>query len=153
VTPLPAASRTAAALRMIALDTSAVAAIALHEPEAEDFKRALRDEAVLIGWPTLFEIRIVLAAKGFANAAAIAQALAAAPNVTPLPFDRKHYAAAEAAFDRYGKGRHPAGLNMGDCFAYAVAAVSRAPLLFKGDDFPRTDIPRHPASAAGRSRG
>jgi ribonuclease VapC len=102
----------------------------------------------LIGWPTLFEIRIVLAAKGFANAGAIVTALAEAPNVTPLPFDRKHYAAAEAAFERYGKGRHPAGLNMGDCFAYAVAAVSRAPLLFKGGDFGRTDIARHPASVS-----
>jgi ribonuclease VapC len=132
---------------MIALDTSVVAAIALDEPEAEDFRRALRDDAVLIGWPTLLEIRIVLAAKGFTNAAAIVAALAEAPNVTPLPFDRKHYAAAEAAFDRYGKGRHPAGLNMGDCFAYAVAAVSRASLLFKGGDFGRTDILRHPASA------
>jgi ribonuclease VapC len=132
---------------MIALDTSVVAAIALNEREAEDFKRALREEAVLIGWPTLFEIRIVLAARGFANAVAIVAALAEAPNVTALPFDRKHYAAAETALDRYGKGRHPAGLNMGDCFAYAVAAVSRAPLLFKGGDFGRTDILRHPASA------
>jgi ribonuclease VapC len=144
---MAACGRERPASLMIALDTSVVAAIALDEPEAENFKRALRDEAVLIGWPTLFEIRIVLAAKGFANAAAIVAALADAPNVTALPFDRKHYAAAEAAFDRYGKGRHPAGLNMGDCFAYAVAAVSRAPLLFKGGDFGRTDIPRHPASA------
>jgi ribonuclease VapC len=139
---------------MIAVDTSAVAAIALDEPEAEDFKCALRDEAVLIGWPTLFEIRIVLAAKGFANASAIAQALAEAPNVTALPFGRKHYAAAEEAFDRFGKGRHTAGLNMGDCFAYAVASVSRAPLLFKGGDFGRTDVLRHPASAiVGRGVG
>lgn len=132
---------------MIALDTSVIAAIALDEPEAEAFKRALRDEAVLVGWPTLFETRIVLAAKGFANASAIVAALADAPNVTPLPFEQRHYAAAETAYDRYGKGRHPAGLNMGDCFAYAVAAVGRAPLLFKGADFGRTDIVRHPASA------
>jgi ribonuclease VapC len=133
---------------MIALDTSVVAAIALDEPEAETFKRALRDEALLIGWPTLFEIRIVLAAKGFANASAIVAALAETPNVTTLPFDRQHYAAAEGAFERYGKGSHPAGLNMGDCFAYAVAAVSRAPLLFKGNDFGRTDVARHPASVS-----
>ena len=44
------------------------------------------------------------------------------------------------AFDRYGKGRHPAGLNMGDCFAYACARHFNQPLLYKGDDFPRTDI-------------
>lgn len=131
---------------MIALDTSVVVAIALDEAEAETFKRALRDDAVLIGWPTLLETRIVLAAKGFANASAIVAALAEAPNVTALPFERRHYAAAETAFARYGKGRHPAGLNMGDCFAYAAAAVARAPLLFKGADFGRTDLARHPAS-------
>jgi ribonuclease VapC len=137
---------------MIALDTSVIAAIALDEPEAEDFKRALRDDAVLIGWPTLFETRIVLAAKGFRNSGAIVGALAEAPNVTALPFDRRHYAAAEAAYERYGKGRHPAGLNMGDCFAYATAAVGRAQLLFKGGDFGLTDILRHPASAVLRGR-
>ena len=132
---------------MIAIDTSAIVAIALDEPEAEAFKRAVRDEAVLIGWPTLFETRIVLASKGFANASAIVSALADAPNVAALPFDRKHYQAAELAFERFGKGRHPAGLNMGDCFAYAVAMVAAAPLLFKGGDFGETDVTRHPASA------
>jgi ribonuclease VapC len=70
---------------VIALDTSAIVAIALDEPEAEAFKRAVRDEAVLIGWPTLFETRIVLASKGFANASAIVAALADAPNVAPCP--------------------------------------------------------------------
>jgi ribonuclease VapC len=132
---------------MIALDTSAILAIALSEPEAESFKAALRDTAVLIGWPTLFETRIVLAAKGFANAGAIVAQLASTPNVTALPFDAKHFSAAEAAYERFGRGRHPAGLNMGDCFAYAVAAVAKAPLLFKGLDFGQTDVLRHPASS------
>ena len=132
---------------MIALDTSAILAIALAEPEAESFKAVLRDNALLIGWPTLFETRIVLAAKGFANAGAIVDQLAAAPNVTALPFDAKHFTVAESAFERFGRGRHPAGLNMGDCFAYAVAAAAKAPLLFKGQDFGQTDILRHPASS------
>jgi len=49
---------------------------------------------------------------------------------------------AAKAFEKFGKGRHPANLNLGDCFAYAVARAYRAPLLFKGDDFPRTDVKR-----------
>ncbi|MDF2119290.1 type II toxin-antitoxin system VapC family toxin [Roseiarcaceae bacterium H3SJ34-1] len=131
---------------MIALDTSAILAIVLDEPEAERFKAVLRTEPVLIGWPTLFETRLVLTSKGFANASAIVSRLAAAPNLTPLPFDRKQYEAAEIAFEHYGKGRHPAGLNMGDCYSYAVAWNAKAPLLFKGNDFGQTDIACHPAS-------
>lgn len=132
---------------MIAVDTSVILAIALDEPEAEMFKSVLRQEALLIGWPTLFETRIVLAAKGFSNANAIVARLAQAPNVTAIPFDGKHYEAAERAYDRYGKGRHPASLNMGDCFSYAVAAITKAPLLFKGNDFGRTNLGCHPDSA------
>jgi ribonuclease VapC len=133
--------------RVIALDTSVIVAIALDEPEANVFKAALRNAPVLIGWPTLFETRIVLAANGFANAREIVARLAEAPNVAPVLFDREHYGAAESAFDRFGKSRHPASLNMGDCFAYAVAAVARAPLLFKGRDFGQTDLAIHPAAA------
>jgi len=60
--------------------------------------------------------------------------------VTVVPIDRKTGWLAVEAFDRFGKGRHPAALNMGDCFAYACARQSDAPLLCKGNDFPRTDI-------------
>ena len=132
---------------MIAVDTSVIVAITLEEPEAESFKSVLRQETLLIGWPTLFETRIVLSAKGFSNASAIVARLAEAPNVTAVIFDGKHYAAAERAYSSYGKGRHLAGLNMGDCFSYAVAAIAKAPLLFKGNDFVRTDLPCHPGSA------
>ncbi|OCP18235.1 MULTISPECIES: type II toxin-antitoxin system VapC family toxin [unclassified Ensifer] len=132
---------------MIVIDTSAVLAIVLGEPEAESFKAVLRQETIVVGWPTLFETRIVLAAKGFKNAADIVARLAETPNVTAVPFDGKHFAAAEQAYERYGKGRHPAGLNMGDCFSYAVAATAKAPLLFKGNDFGQTDVACHPASS------
>ncbi|MEP7454136.1 type II toxin-antitoxin system VapC family toxin [Phyllobacterium sp. SB3] len=132
---------------MIAIDTSIILAITLEEPEAENFKSVLRQEALLIGWPTLFETRIVLSAKGFSNASAIVARLFEAPNVTTVSFDGKHYAAAERAYSTYGKGRHPAGLNMGDCFSYAVAAIAKAPLLFKGNDFAKTDLRCHPGSA------
>ncbi|MBN9085178.1 MAG: VapC toxin family PIN domain ribonuclease [Rhizobiales bacterium 65-9] len=134
---------------MIAVDTSVILAMALKEPEAERFTPVLRREAVAIGWPTLLEACMVLTGRGFPNAADIVDQLVRLPNVTAIAFDEKHYREAEQAFDRFGKGRHPAGLNMGDCFSYAVAAVAKAPLLFKGNDFGQTDLICHPVSAAG----
>ena len=120
---------------MIALDASVLIAIMLDQPEAATFKTALRQESsIVIGWPTLFETRTVLAAKGFSNPGGIVTGLSKAPNVVTIAFDRIHYLAPEMAFDRYGKGRHPASLNMGDCFSNAVAAIVKAPLLFKGQD-------------------
>lgn len=132
---------------MIALDTSVLIAIMLDEPEAETFKAVLRQETVVIGWPTLFETRTVLTAKRFSNPGEIVARFSEAPNITAVAFDGKHYQAAERALEHYGKGRHSANLNMGDCFSYAVAAIAKAPLLFKGNDFGQTDLKLHPASA------
>ena len=132
---------------MIALDTSVILAVALGEPEAESFQSVIARDPITVGWPTLLESRMVLTGRGFPNAAAIVDQLARLPNVTTIAFGEAHYRAAEDAFDRFGKGRHPASLNMGDCFSYAVAAVIKAPLLFKGQDFGRTDLRRHPASS------
>lgn len=134
---------------MIAVDTSVLIAIMLDEPEAETFKTVLRQESVIIvGRPTLFETWTVLAAMRFSNPGNIVTRFSEAPNIIAVAFDGKHYHAAEQALERYGKGRHAASLNMGDCFSYAVAAVAKAPLLFKGNDFGRTDVKCHPASAA-----
>lgn len=132
---------------MIAIDTSVLVAIVLDEPEAETFKSVLRQEEIVIGWPTLFETRTVLAAKGFSNAADIVSRFFNTPNIMPIAFTEKHYREAETALARYGKGRHPAGLNMGDCFSYAVATSAQVPLLFKGHDFGLTDLKLHPASS------
>ncbi|MCL7999847.1 type II toxin-antitoxin system VapC family toxin [Brucella sp. 21LCYQ03] len=132
---------------MIVVDTSVIVAIVLGELEAEAFKTVLRQEAVIIGWPTVFELRTVLAAKRFANAGDIINRFLDAPNITTIAFDGKHYHAAEHALERYGKGRHPASLNMGDCFSYAVSSVNKAPLLFKGHDFGQTDLKLHPESS------
>lgn len=132
---------------MIAVDTSAIIAVSMKEPEAETFRTLMGREPVIIGWPTLFEARMVLSGKGFVSAARIVGQLATTLNVTTVAFDDKHYRAAEDAFERFGKGRHPAGLNMGDCFSYAVAAIAKAPLLFKGLDFSQTDLKCHPASS------
>lgn len=132
---------------MIVVDTSVIVAIVLEELEAQAFKAVLRQEAVILGWPTVFEIRTVLTAKRFSNADDIVNRFLDAPNITTVAFDGKHYRAAEHALERYGKGRHPASLNMGDCFSYAVASIARAPILFKGHDFGQTDLKLHPESS------
>jgi ribonuclease VapC len=132
---------------MIVLDTSAIVATALGEPEAELFHALVSREEILVGWPTLLETRMVLTGKNFPSAGAVIAQLVALPNVTAVAFGERHYHAAELAFERFGKGRHPAGLNMGDCFSYAVSAVAKAPLLFKGRDFSQTDLKLHPSSS------
>lgn len=132
---------------MIALDTSAIVATALGEPEAELFYALMSREEILVGWPALLEARMVLAGKHFPGAAAVIAQLVALPNVTAVAFGERHYHAAELAFERFGKGRHPASLNMGDCFSYAVSAIAKAPLLCKGRDFSQSDLKLHPASS------
>lgn len=132
---------------MIVIDTSVIVATALNEPEAVLFHSIVTREEILVGWPTLLEARMVLAGRKFSNAGEIVKRLAELPNVTPIAFSERHYLAAEKAFERFGKGHHPAGLNMGDCFSYAAAAVAKAPLLFKGRDFSQTDLKLHAASS------
>lgn len=132
---------------MIAIDTSVILATSLQEPEAERFHSLVTREDILIGWPTLLETRMVLAGRGFSNPAAIIEQFVALPNVTAIASGERHCHAAEKAFDLFGKGRHPAGLNMGDCHSYAIAAIAKAPLLFKGHDFGQTDLKLHPASS------
>jgi ribonuclease VapC len=72
--------------------------------------------------------------------------LIAKAQVSLTPVDEEQANLARRAFQKYGKGRHPAGLNFGDCFSYALARALDEPLLFKGNDFPQTDIECHPAS-------
>ncbi len=132
---------------MIVIDTSVILAMSLGETEAERFHAIVTRGPVAIGWPTLLESRMVLAGRGFPNAAEIIRQLIDLPNLSATVFGQSHYDAAEKAFDQFGKGRHPAGLNYGDCFSYAVSKVSNAPLLFKGGDFSQTDVKIHPASA------
>ena len=125
---------------MIALDTSAIVALLRHEPDAERFARRMSDAArLLIGRPTELELHLVTTNK-VGDSAARASVAAILSGVERIDFDAKHLAAATAAFNRFGKGRHPASLNYGDCMAYAVAHVAGCPLLYKGEDFARTDI-------------
>ncbi len=124
---------------MIAVDTSALIAILQDEPEASEFLDILKtNDACVIGSPTKFEALLV-AAKRPTGQADISLLLSHA-SVDTLDWTEEHADIAADAFVRYGKGRHPAALNFGDCMTYAIAKALDAPLLFKGEDFSQTDI-------------
>lgn len=123
------------------VDTSALLAIYLSEADSDRFEAAiLNDPAVLISAGTLLEAGIVVEARHGKAGAVELDNLLKKLGVSTVAGDAEQVEAARLAFRRYGKGRHPANLNYGDCFAYALAATSVEPLLFKGDDFSKTDI-------------
>ena len=125
------------------LDTSALLALLLDEPEAEDFRRAVDEDATrLVSAATLLETAIVIEArKGEAGGREL-DLLMHKAGVEIVPVDVEQAAEARRAYRRYGRGRHLAGLNFGDVFAYALSRTSGEPLLFKGEDFARTDVYR-----------
>lgn len=125
---------------MIAVDTSALVAIVLGEPDAESFLAALQAHPAIVGAPTTIEAAIVVEARQGPDAARDLHLLLEGAVDEVAPFDADHAAAAVEAWRRFGKGRHPAGLNFRDCLSYATARVHHVPLLFKGEDFARTDI-------------
>ena len=126
---------------MIAPDSSAIVAIALREPEADDFLDVIGKRRSIVGAPTLVETHLVLSRGALHVFDAFLRGFLVPPMVEIVAFTPSMYAAAATAFDRYGKGRgHRAQLNFGDCLAYAVAKASDLPLLYKGTDFARTDI-------------
>ncbi|MEM1131938.1 MAG: type II toxin-antitoxin system VapC family toxin [Pseudomonadota bacterium] len=125
---------------MIAVDTSALIAIQQGEPEAEHFGAALRGEEVVIASPTLLEYYMVITARYGAEGLVQARAMIEQLDVTVFPWPEECVAIATTAFEQYGKGRHSAALNFGDCIAYAMAKYLGIALLYKGDDFSRTDI-------------
>jgi ribonuclease VapC len=96
--------------------------------------------AVSVGAPTVVESAIILSARVGRDMRGTLDQFLREAEVAVIPFGAEHSDAALAAFLRFGKGRHPAGLNFGDCLSYAMAAVSGQPLLCVGNDFPRTDL-------------
>jgi ribonuclease VapC len=123
------------------VDASAIIAIAFAENEAGRFAEAItRSRRPLIAMPTLLEITLVVGRSKGAPGRTLLRKLLSDLDLTAVPFAADHLAAAEAAWWRFGKGRHPAAFNFGDCFSYALAKVENQPLLFKGEDFSRTDI-------------
>jgi ribonuclease VapC len=121
-------------------DSSALIAIALREPGYDVLRRKLAaSSATAVGAPTLAEAKIVLTAKG-QDAEALLGPILREAGIAIVPFGSAHHDAAVEAFARYGKRRHPAGLNFGDCLTYAVAKVAGEALLCKGGDFEKTDV-------------
>lgn len=129
------------------LDTSAVAAVLFNEPGAAALERQIADDPVrLMSAATWVEATIVVEARlGEAGGREFDLWLQRA-DVEIVPVDAEQADMARRAWRRFGKGRHPAALNYGDCFAYALAMTRDDTLLFTGDDFSRTDV-----VAAGRS--
>jgi ribonuclease VapC len=123
------------------IDSSAIVAIFFHEKDARTFRERIAEDPVrLISAATVVEVAMVIEARfGEAGGAELDLWLHKA-DVEIVSVTADHADQTRRAWRRYGKGRHPAGLNFGDCFSYALAALTREPLLFKGDDFPKTDI-------------
>ncbi len=103
--------------------------------------RTLQAEPAIVGAATLVEASIVVEARQGPDATRDLDLLVAGAIEEVVPFDSADARAALDAWRRFGRGRHPAGLNFGDCLAYASARLRDVPLLFKGDDFAKTDIP------------
>jgi ribonuclease VapC len=127
----------------VVLDTSAVAAVLLGEPERDSFLARLAGaDDPLISAATLVEASIVMCAKTGTEGVSDLDALLRAAAVRCVAVDAAQAHLARDAYARFGKGRAPAGLNFGDCFSYALAKAARRPLLFKGSEFSQTDVAR-----------
>lgn len=123
------------------IDTSAIIAILAGEPDAADYAQKIeQDPTPRIGTPALLEASIVLT-RWFGEAADVAlDAFVRESGAEIIAFDFPQLRAAQSAYRQYGKGRHPAGLNFGDCMSYALAKACDEALLYKGQDFSQTDI-------------
>lgn len=123
------------------LDSSAVIAMINRELHAGALERVLADARFAkIGAPTRLESGIVLGAKFGIRGKTLLARFLQEWEIATVAFGDRHADVAVDAFHRFGKGRHPAKLNMGDCLSYATARLEREPLLCIGDDFPQTDL-------------
>jgi len=126
------------------VDASALTAILTNESDIQALVTRLqqyqkRTTSPLAVWETVIAVARILNLPVSEASAAVEDYLKLA-GITVMPVAPETRALALDAYDRYGKSRHPASLNFGDCFAYACARQEGVPLLYKGDDFPRTDI-------------
>lgn len=130
-------------MKRIVIDTSALAAILLAEPERESFLVILENcEQALISTATVVEARMILHVRRGQAGVLLLDELLSLPPIEQIPPGAAESLIAYQAFVRFGKGRHPAALNLGDLFAYALAKSRNLPLLFKGNDFSQTDLER-----------
>jgi ribonuclease VapC len=132
---------------VISVDSSILVGIIRGEPEVEQLLGVLLAEECVVGAPTLVETRAWCSINLKARSSRWLEEFVATGRGRVVPFSREMADVASRAFDRFGRASgHPARLNFGDCMAYAVSMVLRAPLLFKGADFGQTDVIAHPAS-------
>ncbi len=123
------------------IDTSAVLAVLFGEPDAERYERAIAEAPhCRMSVASFLETSIVLESRSASAAGHELDLFVERAPIELVPVTASHAQAARRAWRRFGKGNHPAGLNFGDCFAYALSEASGEPLLFKGADFTLTDI-------------
>jgi ribonuclease VapC len=124
----------------VILDTSAIIGVLFREDDAARLVAAMERPGCLgVGAPTLAEASVVLTVRR-GEAGPQLHRFIQEFGVSVIPFSEPHWGASMRAFERYGRGRHPAKLNFGDCMSYATAKLAKQPLLCKGDDFPQTDL-------------
>jgi ribonuclease VapC len=122
-------------------DTSGFVAVLLRESDADRYRTALIEaERVLLSAATTLELHLVIATRLGAAGVLLLNELLDQPQFEIVAADAQQLRLARSAFDRYGKGRHPAALNFGDLFSYALAKSTGLPLLYKGRDFAQTDV-------------
>jgi len=125
----------------VIVDSSAIVALVFREPGYEVLiDKLTTTDAAAVGTPTVAEAGIVISARLGRDARPMLRQLLEELGVAEIPFDERHWREAVGAWWRFGRGRHAAGLNLGDCLAYAVAKLADEPLLFSGSDFTKTDL-------------
>jgi ribonuclease VapC len=123
------------------IDTSALVAILQDEPERRAFNELIEAAAHRrLSTASFVELSIVVEARRGAEGIRDLDLFLATASIELVALDAAQARLAREGFRRFGKGRHPAGLNLGDCFSYALARALGEPLLYKGDDFLRTDV-------------
>jgi ribonuclease VapC len=125
----------------VIVDTSALVAMLLREEGWEALRTAVADDEVVgIGAPSLLETVLVISGRAGRDRSEDVQRFVRDLGIVIIPFEEDHARAAAEAFARFGKGRHRAALNFGDCMSYAVAKLAGQPLLCTGRDFAKTDL-------------
>ena len=123
------------------IDTSAVAAILFNEPEAQAMERHIADASIrLMSAATIVEAGMVVESRLGESGGREFDLWLQRAGIEIVPVDPEQADVARQAWRKFGKGRHAAGINFGDCFSYALATIREEPLLFKGADFSRTDV-------------
>lgn len=123
------------------VDTSALVSVLIREEGWETLRSAMADDEVIgVGAPTLLETIMVISGRAARDRSEEVRQFVRDYGIVVVPFEEEHAREAAAAFARFGKGRHRAALNFGDCMSYAVAKLAGQPLLCTGTDFAKTDL-------------